>query len=77
MDLGELTTGNLLRVIPSFNFRIIVDDPDDNKFVDCAIASEADYVLTEDLHFSVLRNAGFRPQPMQPAEFIARFLPRL
>src|SRR5437867_13112725 len=29
-------------VEPYFRFRVIVTDPDDNKFVDCAIAVEAD-----------------------------------
>jgi uncharacterized protein len=34
MDLAELTSGNLLRVTPSFHFNIITTDPDDNIFAD-------------------------------------------
>jgi predicted nucleic acid-binding protein len=32
MDLAELTSGNLLRVTPSFQFRVVTADPDDNIF---------------------------------------------
>jgi putative PIN family toxin of toxin-antitoxin system len=28
------------------------EDPDDNKFLDCAIESKADYIITEDHHFN-------------------------
>ena len=34
-------------------------DPDDNKFVDCAFAAGADYLVSEDSHFSVLRHMPF------------------
>ena len=30
-------------------------DVDDNKFVDCAIASDAEYIVTNDAHFNVLK----------------------
>jgi putative PIN family toxin of toxin-antitoxin system len=43
--------GNILRINPQFRFAVIADDPDDNKFCDCAVAAEADYVITEDNHF--------------------------
>jgi len=42
MDLAELTSGNLLRVTPSFQFRVVTADPDDNIFTDCAITAGAD-----------------------------------
>ncbi len=34
-------------------------DEDDNKFVDCAIAAGADYIVTEDHHFDYLRQIPF------------------
>ena len=34
-----------------FKFRLITQDPDDNKFVDCALASNAEYIVSEDSHF--------------------------
>lgn len=36
------------------HFGLIANDSDDNKFVDCAIASDAEYIVTNDKHFSVL-----------------------
>lgn len=38
---------------------LIQADPDDNKFVDCAFAANADYLVSEDSHFDVLRNISF------------------
>ena len=34
-------------------------DKDDNKFADCAIAGNADYLVTNDSHFNVLKTIGF------------------
>jgi putative PIN family toxin of toxin-antitoxin system len=76
MDLAELTSGNVLRVTPSFHFQIITTDPDDNIFTDCAVTADADYLITEDQHFAVLGNAGYKPRPITPQEFIARFIAR-
>ena len=75
LDLAELTTGNLLRVSPSFHFHVVTADADDNIFTDCAIAAGADWLITEDAHFAPLAGAGYKPQPITPADFIARFLP--
>ncbi|MEI8122060.1 MAG: putative toxin-antitoxin system toxin component, PIN family [bacterium] len=72
MDLAELTDGNLLRVTPYYQFRIIRDDPDDNLFADCAISAGADFIITEDKHFAPLTGSGYKPRPISPQEFIAR-----
>ena len=37
------------------HFRLIEKDADDNKFVDCAIAANAQYIVSNDNHFSVLK----------------------
>ena len=37
-----------------FHFGLIQSDIDDNKFVDCAIASDAEYIVSNDRHFDVL-----------------------
>lgn len=37
------------------HFGLITQDADDNKFVDCAVAADAEYVVTNDAHFAVLR----------------------
>ena len=50
---------SLRRVSPSFFYNLITDDPDDNKFVDCAIASNAKYIVSQDHHFDILKRIPF------------------
>ncbi len=38
-----------------FHFGLIETDPDDNKFVDCAVAVDAEYIVTNDAHFNILK----------------------
>ena len=42
-----------------FQWQLISSDYDDNKFVDCAITSNADYIVTEDKHFNILKKIQF------------------
>ncbi len=42
-----------------FRFELIQKDPDDNKFVDCAIAGNATYVVSNDAHFDILKEIDF------------------
>ena len=42
-----------------FHFHLIEQDKDDNKFVDCAIAANAKYIVSEDAHFKQLKNIPF------------------
>ena len=42
-----------------FHFHLIEQDKDDNKFVDCAIAANAQYIVSEDAHFKHLKNIPF------------------
>lgn len=35
------------------------NDPDDNKFTDMAIAGNADYLITNDRHFDLLKGVEF------------------
>lgn len=42
-----------------FDFNLIQKDPDDNKFVDCAITAGARYIVTEDHHYDVLKWKDF------------------
>jgi predicted nucleic acid-binding protein len=44
---------------PAFRFNLITADPDDNKFVDCAIVANADYIVSQDNHFNVLKKIDF------------------
>ena len=73
LDLIALTQGSLIHINTHFQFQVIVIDPDDNAFCDCAIAAHADYVITDDRHFAPLTGAGYKPQPISPLEFIERY----
>ena len=44
---------------PYYNFNLIKSDPDDNKFVDCAIVANAKFIVTEDHHFHILKQYNF------------------
>ena len=46
---------------PYYQFHLSTTDPDDNKFVDCAIAAAARYVVTNDHHYDVLRMSNTFP----------------
>jgi putative PIN family toxin of toxin-antitoxin system len=37
------------------HFDLIHDDEDDNKFADCAIASGAEFIVTNDKHYNILK----------------------
>ena len=47
------------QVTPYYNFSLIEVDPDDNKFVDCSITSNAKYIVTNEHHYDVLRSIPF------------------
>ncbi len=67
--MGEQIANVLLQIIENapnvelitkyFKWRLISVDPDDNKFVDCAIASNAEFIVSNDRHFQVLQNIDF------------------
>lgn len=46
-------------VNPQYRFHLVEQDYDDNKFVDCAIVSGADYIVSDDAHFDVLESIPF------------------
>jgi putative PIN family toxin of toxin-antitoxin system len=50
---------NLKLITKYFKWNLIHIDPDDNKFVDCAIASGAKYLVSNDKHFNVLKSIPF------------------
>ena len=44
---------------PYYRFNLITADPDDNKFVDCAVTANAKYIVTEDHHYDILHTIDF------------------
>lgn len=39
---------------PSYKWQLVEKDPDDNKFVDCAIGANVDYLVSDDRHIRSL-----------------------
>ena len=50
---------NTQRVDAHYHWNLITQDPDDNKFVDCAIVANAKFIVTEDHHFHILKQYSF------------------
>ena len=50
---------NVKLIDPHFHLNLITADPDDNKFVDCAFAAQATYIVSDDTHYDVLREITF------------------
>ena len=46
-------------ITPYYRFNMIQVDPDDNKFVDCAIAGNAKYIVTNDHHYDILKHIDY------------------
>lgn len=60
---------------PHFKFNLIENDYDDNKFVDCAIIANADYRVSEDAHFDILKTIPFpKVKVVGLDEFLAELL---
>ena len=56
---GIQESNNAPHIHKYFFWNLITVDPDDNKFVDCAIAGNADFIVTDDRHFKVLKSIPF------------------
>jgi len=50
---------NVEYVTRYYKWNLIENDPDDNKFADCAIAANAHYIVTHDKHFNILKTIDF------------------
>ena len=54
-----LKSKNVELVTPYFKFWLIEADHDDDKFVNCAFAANATYIVSNDKHFDVLERVQF------------------
>ena len=50
-----MQTNPRLRIV----LELIPNDPDDNKFVDCAFSGNALFIVSDDKHFNILKEIGF------------------
>ena len=46
-------------VNPYFSLHLIEADHDDNKFVDCAFAANATFIVSDDKHYDILKEISF------------------
>ena len=66
-----LNLDNVVFIDTYFQFNLITSDPDDNKFVDCAIAANAKFIVTNDKHFNELDIIDFpKVEHITIAEFV-------
>lgn len=73
--IGEKTTGEIAQNFAElmiklenveqkevyFRWNLIEKDPDDNKFIDCAVSARVKYVVSNDNHFKILKEIDFPP----------------
>jgi len=54
-----LNLDNLNKIEVYFEWKLIKNDPDDNKYVDAAIVGSADFIVSNDHHFNILNSIDF------------------
>ena len=54
-----LLSPNTLPISVHYKWNLITVDPDDNKFVDCAISANAACIISHDKHFNILKDIAF------------------
>lgn len=50
-----LSSANHEKHESAYRWQLIEEDPDDNKFVDCAISANVDFLVSDDRHITKLR----------------------
>ncbi|MCF0225594.1 MAG: putative toxin-antitoxin system toxin component, PIN family [Fibrobacter sp.] len=65
---------NVVRKDPFYRLHLIKADPDDNKFVDCAFACQAEYIVSDDAHFRELKSIPFPKINLKTLEEFAKDL---
>ena len=60
---------------PQFHLGLIEADHDDDKFVDCAFAANATFIVSDDKHFDVLKDIPFpKLLVLKLKEFVFRLM---
>jgi predicted nucleic acid-binding protein len=78
--IAEFTIGTILKslntfqITPYYKWNLISADYDDNKFADCAISAGADYLVTNDRHFDILKSLSFPSIKVVDIETFKRIL---
>jgi len=65
----ELLLSNSIMIEVNKDIEIIKEDPDDNKFIECALEADADFLISGDLHIlDIYKFEGI--EFVSPDEFI-------
>jgi|SRR3989344_3310058 len=68
--LGKIISMSTL-VVPKEKLNIVIDDPDDNKILECAVAGNVDCIVSNDNHLLKLKE--FRGIPiLTPEKFLEK-----
>jgi len=69
---------NVILKNPSFLWQLVENDKDDNKFVDCCIAGQCDYIVSNDRHIHQIKTSNFpQIEVLRYEEFEEKFKHRL
>ena len=82
---SEIVADNVVRMLaespnvefidPRYHLELIQADPDDNKFVDCAFAANATYIVSNDKHFNATKEIDYpKIQVIKLIEFLQTLL---
>ena len=52
---AAIKVGTIKKVVPKIKLNIIKEDPEDNRFIECAVAGGADYIVSGDAHLLNLK----------------------
>ena len=67
----DLLCARAFEVRPSYRFRPFLNDPKDDIFIECALASGAGTIVTDDRHFRHPAVAAFGLRAISASEFVA------
>lgn len=59
-------------IVSEKRFQTVLEDPDDDKFLDCAVESNSDFIITGDPHLLEIRKFK-NTKIITPKEFMQRF----
>lgn len=54
-----LTLSNIILIHKYYFWQLVENDQDDNKFIDCAIAAQAKFLVSNDKHLKVLKQYDY------------------
>lgn len=74
-NIGEflVNSSSVEKIEIHFKWQIVDRDKDDNKFVDCALNGKANFLVTDDRHYRILKKIKFPPiEIIRTAEFLKK-----